>query len=104
MKKGLDISAIQQMQQRFFDTQKKIEDKKVEGQSGGGLVTVIINASGNKMLEIRIDDQLISKSEKSILEDLIVAAFNNAKKSSDSIVSQEMEKIGIPPEMMKFMS
>ena len=82
----MDIKALMRQAQQVQEKMKKVEaelaNKEYEGASGGGLVKVIINGSGVAK-KISIDSSLISKDEIDILEDLIVASFNDAKKKSD---------------------
>ena len=69
----------------------------MEGVSGGGMVKVIATAKGN-VKRIMIDDSLMVKEDKEIAEDLIVAAFNDAKQKGEVASQEEMKSItgGIP--------
>ena len=85
------------MQKKMEEAQSKVGELEAEGVSGGGMVRIAI--SGNKeMKKIYIDASLLDASEKEVLEDLIVAAFNDAKLKIDAIVSKEMEAVtaGLP--------
>lgn len=66
------------MQEKMEHFQQEMERKEYEGSSGAGLVKIIINGK-NVMRRIEIDSALIVPSEKDVLEDLIVAAFNDAR-------------------------
>lgn len=85
---------VQEELQRAQDNLDKIE---VEGAAGGGLVKVRASAKG-RMLGVQIDESLLAPSEKQILEDLITAAFNDARKKADETSSAEMAKMtsGLP--------
>lgn len=72
----------QEMQKKMQKIQEEVANASFEGSSGGGMVKVEISGAGNAN-KISIDDSLINKDEKDILEDLIIAAFNDAKKKAD---------------------
>ncbi len=72
----------QEMQKKIQKIQDDLAIKEYEGASGGGMVKAVINGSG-AAVRLSIDPSLIKEDEKEILEDLIVAAFNDAKKKSD---------------------
>jgi len=77
--------------------QQKLEEIEVEGASGGGLVKVRASAKG-RILEVTIDDSLLQPSEKTMLEDLIAAAINDARTKADAAAAPELQKMtsGIP--------
>jgi DNA-binding YbaB/EbfC family protein len=79
----------QEMQKKMQDAQEKLANTDFEGNSGGGLVKAIVNGSGNAK-KIEIDSSLIKVEEKDILEDLIVAAINDAKKKADDSSASSM--------------
>ena len=85
------------VQEELTKAQANLETIEVEGASGGGLVKVRATAKGS-IRGIDIDPSLIVPSEKQILEDLIVAAFNDARAKADSASGAEMEKMtsGMP--------
>ena len=66
------------MQEKMAEVQKKIEEAEVEGTSGGGAVKVLVNGKHN-VKKITIDPSLVDKNEVEVLEDLLVAALNDAK-------------------------
>lgn len=82
----------QEMQKKMQEAQEKLSNTDFEGNSGGGLVKVIVNGSGIAK-KIEIDPSLIKSDEKDILEDLVVAAFNDAKKKSDASSSDSMGSV-----------
>ncbi len=84
--------AAQQVQTQMEEAQKKLDSLEVEGKSGGGLVTVKATAKG-RILSVHIDDSLIKAEEKQILEDLVAAAFNDARDRADAASSEEMSKM-----------
>ncbi|MBP7709675.1 MAG: YbaB/EbfC family nucleoid-associated protein [Rickettsiales bacterium] len=72
----------QEMQKKMQKVQEELANSSYEGTSGGGVVKVVVTGAGIAQ-KISIDPSLIEKDEKEILEDLIIAAFNDAKKKSD---------------------
>ena len=96
------LKQAQELQKKMADAQKKVEELEAEGTSGGGLVKVKINGK-NITTSISIDDSLISKDEKEILEDLIVAALNDARENVKKKISEEMSSLTgglkLPPGM-----
>lgn len=72
----------QEMQKKMQKIQEDLALAEYEGSSGGGMVKAVITGAGNAK-KIFIDPSLINLEEKEILEDLLVAAFNDAKKKSD---------------------
>jgi len=82
----MDIKSLMKQAQQMQDKMKKMQDdfssKEFSGSAGGGLVKVLINGAGVAK-KITIDPSLIVVDEKEVLEDLIIAAFNDAKKTSD---------------------
>ncbi len=80
------MKQAQEMQQRL---QKQMGDMRVEATAGGGMVTVVIN--GTKQLQsITIDPEVVSKDDVEMLQDLIVAAFNDAARKVDEQLGQQM--------------
>ena len=94
------MKQAQAMQKKMEEAQEKLSEAEYTGTSGGGMVSVIINGKG-EMLKLKLDNSLIDPEETEVLEDLIVAAFNNAKKDADDASSDAMSSmagdIGLPP-------
>jgi DNA-binding YbaB/EbfC family protein len=91
------MKAAQNVQDQLSKAQDTLDGVEVEGVAGGGLVKVKATAKG-RIIGIDIDDSLLSPSEKQMLEDLIAAAFNDARTKADSVSQQEMGKLtaGLP--------
>lgn len=89
----MDMKALmrqaQEMQKKMQEAQEQLANTDFEGNSGGGLVKAVINGSGN-IKKVDIDPSLIKTDEKDILEDLIVAAINDAKKKADDSSANSM--------------
>ena len=75
----------------------ELESTEVEGTAGGGLVTVRLNGKGD-MKGVKIDETLIKPSEKEIVEDLIVAAFGDARRKVEVLMQEKMRAVtgGLP--------
>ncbi len=98
MKSIEDIMAMaQNVQEELTKAQSNLDGVEVEGVSGGGLVKVRATAKG-RIIGLSLDDSLIAVSEKQMLEDLVVAAFNDARTKADAASSAEMSKLtsGLP--------
>ena len=92
------IDKAKELEQKMRESQEKIKNISVEGSSGSDSVKVSLNGDG-EMIKILISDEIL-KEDKSILEDLILAAHNNAKEKLKSKTTEEISKatggIGIP--------
>ena len=92
--------AAETIQQQMGDVQAKLDDLEVEGTAGGGMVKVRATARG-RILGVSIDDSLMKPEEKQMVEDLVTAAFNDARDKADRKSAEEMQKIqggmGLPP-------
>tara|TARA_B100000401_G_C52757010_1_gene696229 strand:- start:188 stop:499 length:312 start_codon:yes stop_codon:yes gene_type:complete len=82
------MKKAQQMQKEMLKIQKEIEELEIEGKSGGGLISVIVNGK-KKVVSINIDSDAL-KEDKDILEDLILSATNQALDSIDKISKEKM--------------
>ena len=98
MKNLADImKQVQSMQSRMGDMQAKLESISVTGQSGGGLVKVVMNGKAT-VQSISIDPSLMRADEREILEDLLVAAHSDAKSKVETLAAEEMKNLtgGLP--------
>jgi DNA-binding YbaB/EbfC family protein len=86
------MKLAQNAQSELQKAQDNLDTIEVEGSSGGGLVSVRATAKG-RILGVVIDESLLKPSEKAMLEDLITAAFNDAKTKADSAAAGEMQKM-----------
>lgn len=80
------------VQEELTRAQDNLDKIEVEGASGGGLVKVKASAKG-RIIGVDIDESLLAPSEKQMLEDLVTAAFNDARKKADEASSAEMSKM-----------
>lgn len=97
--KNLDdiLNMAKNVQDELSKAQANLDKIEVEGVSGGGLVKVRATAKG-RIIAVDIDESLLQASEKQMLEDLVAAAFNDARAKADAASSQEMGKMtsGLP--------
>ena len=80
------MKQAQQMQERM---QKQMNEMRVEATSGGGMVTVVVNGS-KQVLSLKIDPEAVSKDDVEMLQDLILAAVNDAQRKADEQLAQTM--------------
>ena len=90
------------MQKKMQEMQDSLSNLEVEGTSGGGMVKVIMNCK-NEVKKIDVDPSIIKQDDKTMMEDLIVAALNDAKSKAEEKSQDEMKKLtgglGLPPGM-----
>lgn len=84
--------AAETIQKQMGEAQAKLDSVEVEGVSGGGLVKIRATAKG-RILGVGIDDSLMVPADKQMLEDLLAAAFNDARAKADTAANAEMQKI-----------
>jgi nucleoid-associated protein EbfC len=91
------MKQVQGMQAKMADMQTELENATVDGQSGGGMVKVTLTGKG-ALKSVSIDPTLMVADEAEILEDLIVAAHNDAKARSDGMMAEKMKGVtgGLP--------
>ena len=80
------MKQAQQMQERL---QKQMAELKVEASAGGGMVTVVVNGS-KQIHSLKIDPEVVSKEDVEMLQDLIVAAVNDAQRKVDEEMAEKM--------------
>lgn len=98
MKNLQDImKAAQNVQEELQKAQAKLDTIEVMGTAGGGLVNVRASAKG-RIIKIDIDPSLLVPDDKEMLEDLLAAAFNDAREKADAASNEEMGKMtsGLP--------
>ncbi|WP_460448115.1 YbaB/EbfC family nucleoid-associated protein [Alsobacter sp. SYSU BS001988] len=99
------MKKVQEMQSKMTALQDELEALEVEGAAGGGMVKATMTAKG-QVKSVSIDDSLLNADEKDILEDLIIAAMNDARGKADRAAQEKMSSITaglpIPPGMKLF--
>jgi DNA-binding YbaB/EbfC family protein len=97
---GQLMKQAQQMQAKMAEMQEKLTAMEITGQSGGGLVQVTVNGK-HEMRRVRIDPSLLEPKETEVLEDLIVAAANDARQRLEVEMQREMQGVtgglNLPP-------
>ena len=97
---GNMMKQAQQLKQKMSEVQEKLYNIEVEGSSGGGVVKVIANAK-SEFKKITLDESVIKTNDKEMIEDLILAAINDAKKKAENAADEEMKNVtgglSLPP-------
>ena len=104
MSKGFDIGGLfrqaQQLQEKLASVQQEIGARTVEASAGGGMVTAVINGK-LELVQIRIEPSLLESPDVEMLQDLVVAAVNEAMEKSKEMASTKMQSmaagLGLPP-------
>ena len=86
------MQQAQRMQQQMAQKQAELAEKTVTAQSGGGMVTATVNGA-HELLERSIDPDVIDPDEKEMLEDMVVAAVNQAMQQAEEMAQQELGKL-----------
>ena len=96
------MKQAQQLQTKMADMQAKLAEVEMTGEAGAGMVSVTLNGKG-EMRRVKIDKSLVDPEDIETLEDLLVAATNNAKQRVEEHVAGEMSKVAgglpLPPGM-----
>jgi len=94
MTKGLGniLKQAQEIHSKISQLQEQMAGKTVEASSGGGMVNVVINGK-QEVVSIRIDPEVVNREDVEMLQDLIVAAVNEAIRKSQEMMTEEMKRI-----------
>jgi len=84
------LKNAQEMQERL---QRELADLRVEGSSGGGMVTVVLDGQKN-LHSLHLDPEVVNKDDVEMLQDLVTAAFNDASAKVNDILSQKLGGLG----------
>ncbi len=99
---GQMMKQAQQMQAKMAELQEQLAAAEMTGQSGGGMVQVTMNGKG-ELRAVKIDRSLVAPDDVEVLEDLIVAAVNDAKAKVEAYAAEEMQQLtgglALPPGM-----
>lgn len=97
---GKLVAQVQQMQDQMKEAQERLASMEIDGQAGAGLVKVRMSGQG-QVISVSVDPSLLKSDEKEMLEDLLVAAHNDAKNKMDEVTANEMGKLSgglsLPP-------
>jgi nucleoid-associated protein EbfC len=86
------MKEAQRLQQQMQELQEQVGQKKVQATAGGGMVTVEVNGR-QEIVSIKIDPEVINKDDPQMLEDLVLAACNEALRKARELVQQELGKL-----------
>jgi hypothetical protein len=86
------MKQAQQMQERMAKLQEEAGKKTVEASAGGGMVTVVANGK-QEILSVKIDPEVFSGNDRAMLEDLLLAAVNEALRKARDLMSEEMKTL-----------
>lgn len=94
MAKGMGgmLKQVQKMQKKMMQMQEQLEQKRVEGSSGGGMVTVVANGRQD-ILEIKIHPDVVNPEDVEMLEDLVLAAIHQAQQRAQEMMNAEMGEL-----------
>jgi DNA-binding YbaB/EbfC family protein len=94
---GNIMKQVQDMQSRMAEMQDKLNELEITGNAGGGMVQATLSGKSD-LKRIKIDPSIVNAAETEVLEDLIVAAVNDAKAKVESHAQEEMGKLtgGLP--------
>lgn len=94
MSKGFGnmVKQAQQMQQKMAKMKEDLESQQVEATAGGGMVTAVVNGK-QRLLSLRIDKAAVDPEDVEMLQDLVIAAVNEAVKKSQDALQREMGKL-----------
>ncbi|MBI2877766.1 MAG: YbaB/EbfC family nucleoid-associated protein [Candidatus Tectomicrobia bacterium] len=89
---GNMMKQVQEMQEKLLEMQEKMGEKTVEASAGGGMVTAVANGR-QELLSIKLDPSVIDPNDVEMLEDLVVAAVNEALRKAREMTTEEMSKL-----------
>ena len=89
---GQILNQAKKMQEKFQKMQDEMGGKSVEAQSGGGMVSCVVNGK-QEVLSLKIADEVWEEKDKELIEDLVLAAVNEGLNKSRDMVQEEMSKI-----------
>ncbi|MCX8117094.1 MAG: YbaB/EbfC family nucleoid-associated protein [Desulfobacterota bacterium] len=94
MSKGFGnlLKQAQQIHTKITQLQEEMAGKTVEASSGGGMVRIVMNGR-QEVLSLRIDPEVVNKEDVEMLQDLVLAAVNEAIRKSQEMMTEEMKKI-----------
>lgn len=86
------MKMAQDAQNKLMQAQEELDKVEVEGVSGGGMVKIRCSAKG-RIIGVQIDESLLVPSEKQMVEDLLAAAFNDARQKADMAAQAQMQNV-----------
>jgi len=92
MRIDMIMKQAQKLQNKMEEIQKKLKSMKFEGSSGGEMVKAVVDGQQN-LVEVKIDPEVVDADEIQMLEDLIVAAVNEARRKAQETATEEMKAV-----------
>ncbi|MEE8149378.1 MAG: YbaB/EbfC family nucleoid-associated protein [candidate division Zixibacteria bacterium] len=89
---GQMLKQMQQLQTKMQKVQTELESTQIEGSSGGGMVKVVANGK-NEIVSVAIDPEVVDKDDVEMLQDLIIAAVNQAREKVQEMQSEKMSAL-----------
>lgn len=89
---GSMMKQMQKMQKKMEEMQEQLEEAEVEASAGGGAVTCRVNGK-KEILSIKIDESVVDPEDVEMLEDLVMAAINEALRNAEEMMTKEMSKL-----------
>ncbi len=89
------LKEAQKLERRLGEAQQALEAMTVEGSAGGGVVRISMNGQRD-VLRVTVDPSVLEAGDASMLEDLLLSAFRDARQRCDDLVAREMAKLGAP--------
>ncbi len=89
---GNMMKQMQKMQKQMEETQKEVEEQEIEATAGGGAIKAVVNGK-RELLSIKIDESVVDAEDIEMLEDLVLAAVNEALRKAEAIMEKEMGKL-----------
>ncbi len=86
------MKQVQKMQKQMQTMQKELEEKEVEATSGGGAIAVKVTGKKD-LVDLKIDPDVLDPDDVEMLQDLIIAAVNEAFRKADEMMEKEMQKV-----------
>ena len=86
------LKQAQKMQQRLLEVQQELKQRVVEGSAGGGMVRVAVNGE-QQVLSVKVDPQAVNAEDVELLEDMVLAAVNQALDKARQMAQEEMAKV-----------
>jgi hypothetical protein len=83
---------VQKMQEKMAEIQQQLEELRIEGSAGGGVVKVVANGK-NEVVGITIDPEVVNKDDVEMLQDLVLAAVKQAQEKSQAIQAEQMSSL-----------
>lgn len=94
------MQKAQVMKQKMAEMQEKVSQMEVSGEAGAGMVKVVSTGKG-ELRSLKLDPSIVDASEIDVLEDLVIAAVNDARNKGEAMMAEETQKmmseLGLPP-------